>query len=97
MSDDISRTTNAWRIVFGVEKTAIKLGTHKQPKFSLILEKWLKHGGTMFLSVIYININSIWNEEKLSEEWKESIILPISKRVRKYFVVIKDAKFNIWT
>ena len=34
----------------------------------------------VFLRVIHMLINSIWNKEELPEEWKKSIIVPIYKR-----------------
>jgi hypothetical protein len=39
----------------------------------------------MFRYEIYININSIWNKEEFSEEWKKSIILPINKKGKNIF------------
>jgi hypothetical protein len=39
-------------------------------------------GGETVLSVIYKLINSIWNE-KLPDQWKESIIVPIHKKGNK--------------
>jgi hypothetical protein len=34
----------------------------------------------MLLSAIRKLINSIWNKEELSDQWKESIIVPIHKK-----------------
>ena len=42
-------------------------------------------------SGIHKLINSIWNKDKLPEEWKESIIVPIYKKGNKQFVVIIEA------
>jgi hypothetical protein len=36
--------------------------------------------GKSLLSVIHKLINSIWNKEKLPDQWKESIIVPIHKK-----------------
>jgi hypothetical protein len=33
----------------------------------------------MLLSAIHKLINSIWNEEELPNQWKESIIVPVHK------------------
>jgi hypothetical protein len=41
--------------------------------------------------MIHKLINSIWNEEKLPEEWKELIILPTYKKGKKQIVVIIEA------
>ena len=40
----------------------------------------IKAWGRTFRSEIHKLINSIWNKEKLPEEWKESIVLPIHKK-----------------
>jgi hypothetical protein len=37
-------------------------------------------GGETLLSAIHKLINSIWNEEELPDEWKESIIVPVHKK-----------------
>jgi len=39
-----------------------------------------KAGGRTICSEIHKLINSIWNKEELSEEWKELIIVPIYKK-----------------
>ena len=43
------------------------------------ITKLVKVGGSTIHSEIHKLINSVWNKEELSEEWKESIILPIYK------------------
>jgi len=40
----------------------------------------IKDGGRTIHSEIHKLINSIYNKEKLTEEWKESIILPVDKK-----------------
>jgi len=40
----------------------------------------IKAGGRTIRCEIHKLIISIWNKEKLSEEWKESIIVPIYKK-----------------
>jgi hypothetical protein len=45
----------------------------------------IKLGGNKICSKIHKLINSIWNKEKLSKQWKELIILPVyTKRDEKY-------------
>jgi len=39
-------------------------------------------------SEIHKLIKSVWNKEELPQQWKESIIIPIYKRVIKLTVVI---------
>jgi hypothetical protein len=41
----------------------------------------------MLLSAIHKLINSVWNKEELPDQWKESIIVPVHKRVIKLTVI----------
>jgi hypothetical protein len=45
-----------------------------------IRQNWLQAGGKILLSAIHKHINSVWNKEKLPDQWKESIIVPIHKK-----------------
>jgi hypothetical protein len=38
-----------------------------------------KRGGEILLCAIHKLINSVWNTEELSDQWKESIIVPVHK------------------
>jgi hypothetical protein len=40
----------------------------------------IQGGGEMLLSAIHKLIISVWNKEKLPDQWKESIIVPIHKK-----------------
>jgi cytochrome b len=40
------------------------------------------------LSTIHKRINSIWNKEELLDQWKESIIVAVHKRLIKLAVVM---------
>jgi hypothetical protein len=40
----------------------------------------IQAGGKMLLSAIHKLINSIWKKEKLPDQWKESIIVPVHKK-----------------
>jgi hypothetical protein len=40
----------------------------------------IQAGGEILHSEIHELINSIWNTEKLPDQWKESIIIPIHKK-----------------
>jgi hypothetical protein len=45
-------------------------------------------GGEILHSKIYKLIKSIWNKEKLPDQWKESIIIPVHMNGDKLIVVI---------
>ena len=53
-----------------------KLKSHKPSGIDQILAELIKAGGRTICSEIYKRIISIWNKEKLPEEWKESNIVP---------------------
>jgi hypothetical protein len=53
-----------------------KLKSHKPPGIDEIRAELIKAGGRTICSEIHKRIISIWNKEKLLEEWKESNIVP---------------------
>jgi len=55
------------------------LKSHKPPGIDQIPAELIKAGGRIIRYEIHKLINPIWNKEKLSKEWKESIIVPIYK------------------
>jgi len=55
----------------------------KSPAIDQILGKVLQTGGNTLRYDIHKLINSIWNKEKLPQQWKESIIVPIYKKSEK--------------
>jgi hypothetical protein len=57
-----------------------KLNRHKSPGIDQIPAEMIKAGSRTIGFEIHELIYSIWNLEKLSEEWKESIIVPIYKK-----------------
>jgi len=40
----------------------------------------IKYGGDKLLTRVYELVRQIWEEERIPEEWKETIIVPIHKR-----------------
>ena len=68
---------------FQVELAIEKLKSHKSPGICEIPAELIKEGGRTIRYQIHKRIFSIWNNEELSEEWKESIIVPIHKKVDK--------------
>jgi len=57
-----------------------KLKSHKSPGFDQISAELIKAGGRTIFLEIHKLIISIWKKEKLPEEWKESIIIPIHEK-----------------
>jgi hypothetical protein len=45
-----------------------------------MLAELIQGGGETLVSVIHKLIHSIWNKEEMSDQWKESIIVPIHKK-----------------
>ena len=56
-----------------------KLKRHKSPDIDQIPAELIKTGCRSIRDEIHKLIYSIWNEKELSEEWKESITIPIYK------------------
>jgi len=63
-----------------VELAIDKLKSHKSPGIDQIPAELIKAGGRTICLQIHKLITSIWKNEKLPEEWKESIIVPIYKK-----------------
>jgi hypothetical protein len=78
---------------FVVEMAIEKLKRHKSPSTEQIPAALVAALGRSMHSGIHKLINSIWNKEKLPEEWKESIVLPIYKKGDKQIVVIIEAYY----
>jgi hypothetical protein len=57
-----------------------KLQSRKSPDIDQIPAEPIKAGGKTISCEIHKLIISIWNNEELPEEWKESIIVPIYKK-----------------
>jgi len=63
-----------------VELAIDKLKSHKSPGIDQIPAEQINAGGRAICFEIHKLITSIWKKEKLPEEWKESIIVPIHKK-----------------
>jgi hypothetical protein len=63
-----------------VEIAIGKLKSYKSPGTDQIPAELIKAGGEILCSEIHKFICSIWNKEKLPQQWKESIIVPIHKK-----------------
>jgi hypothetical protein len=63
-----------------VEIAIVKLKKYKSPGSDQTMAELITAGGGMLLSAIHKCINSVWNKEELTDQWKESIIVPIYKK-----------------
>jgi hypothetical protein len=72
----------------GTEVAIAKLKKYKLPGSDEIPPEQIQAGGKILLSVIHKLINSVWNKEKLPDQWKEAIIVPVHKKATKLAVII---------
>jgi len=77
-----------------VELAIDKLKSHKSPGIDQIPAELIKAEVRTICLEIHKLITSIWKKEKLPEEWKESIIIPIHKRGIKQIAVIIEAYYS---
>jgi sorting nexin-29 len=66
-----------------VEIAIAKLKKYKSPGNDQIPAELIQAGGEILLSAIHKLINSVWNQEELPDQWKESIIVTIHKKGEK--------------
>ena len=66
--------------VFEVVIATEKLKSHKSPRTEQIPAELIKTGGRTIRSEIHKLTNSVWNKEELTEQWKESVVVPIHKK-----------------
>jgi hypothetical protein len=62
---------------FEFEMAIAKLKKYKSPGSNQIPAELIQGGAETLVSAIHKYINSIWNKEELSDQWKESNIVPI--------------------
>jgi hypothetical protein len=58
-----------------------KLKSYKSPRTDRIPAELIKVGGETLYSEIHRLICCLWNKKDLPQQWKESIIVPICKKV----------------
>jgi len=57
-----------------------KLKSLKSPSTDQVPSEMVKEGGKTIRLKIHKMINSIWNKQKLPEDWKESITAPMQNK-----------------
>ena len=68
---------------FEFEMATEKLKGHKSHGIEQIPAELIKAGGRKIRSEIHKLITSMWNREKLPEEWKELVVAPIYRKGNK--------------
>ena len=71
--------------VFEIEMAIEKLKRHKSPDIDEIPAEMIKAVWRTIISEIHKLMNSVWNKEELTEQWKESVIVPIYKKGDKMY------------
>ena len=74
------RTTSAWAKCLWIWVGYWKAKKSQISRYYQIPAEMIKAGGRTICCEIHKLIISIWNKKKLPEKWKESIIVPISKK-----------------
>jgi hypothetical protein len=65
---------------FEIEIAIAKLKRFKSPGSDYIPAELIQAGGEILRSKVHKLVNSIWNTEKLPDQWNESIIIPVHKK-----------------
>jgi hypothetical protein len=72
-------------LVPGSSRLEVKIATAKLKKYTSpgsdqIPAELIQTGGEILLSAVHKLNNYVWNKEKLPDQWKESIIVPVHKK-----------------
>jgi hypothetical protein len=65
---------------FEIETAICKFENYKSPGNDQFPAELIEAEGEILWFEIHTIINSVWNEEELSDEWKESIIVSVYKK-----------------
>ena len=68
----------------GVKKAIRNLKNNKVAGTGEIHPELIKYRGNQLLRRVYELVRQIWEEERIPEEWKETIIVPVHKREDRY-------------
>jgi len=60
-----------------VKRTIRNFNSNKAAEIDGIHQELIKYGGDKLLNRMYELVRQIWEEERIREEWKETIIVPI--------------------
>ncbi|XP_046679269.1 uncharacterized protein LOC124366713 [Homalodisca vitripennis] len=63
-----------------IEEIIRKMRNNKSPGSDTITAEMLKYGGEELLKVIHELISKVWEQERMPEEWKKGLIIPIYKK-----------------
>ena len=77
---DISEVEAEELTLKDVKKAIRSLKNNKAAGTDGIHPELIKYGGNKLLNRMYELVRQIWEEERIPEEWKEIIIVPIHKR-----------------
>jgi hypothetical protein len=66
------------------------LKRYKSPGIYQIPAELIQAGGNTLRYEIHKLINCIWNKEELPEQWKESIIVPIIRVIKRTVVILEE-------
>jgi hypothetical protein len=66
-----------------VEIAITKLKKYKSPGIDQIAAELIQAAGEILLYAIHKLVNSVWNNEQLPDQWKESIIVIVHKKCDK--------------
>jgi len=76
---------------FEINRTREKRKRHKTPGIDQFPTELIKKGHMIIRSLIYKLVSSVWNEEELPEQRKESIIVPFERGSIKQVLLTKEA------
>jgi hypothetical protein len=54
---------------------------YKSPDSDQLLAEMIQAGGEILLSSIHKLVNFVWNREEFHDQWKETIIVPVHRKI----------------
>jgi hypothetical protein len=65
---------------FDVEIAIAKLKRHKSPGTDQIQTELIQAGGKILRFAIHKFVSCTWNKEEWSQQWKDSVVVPVNKK-----------------